>query len=261
MRLATFQDAFATALVDGACADAAVLLADVVTQPGFAVYRNTIAKGCIDALEANYAALVRLVGAACFRAVAHEYVRRHPPSSPVLLGYGVGFADFLSNVEALHSVPYLADVARLDRFWTETHVAADAQPMSARALVGLSPEALSQHVLTLHPATRWRWCEAHPAYAIWRCNRGETQADAALPPVWCGDGALFTRCAGVVTTRAAGQGTCALLDAFSCGRSVGSAVAEALAVEPGMDFRAVMAELLSGCAFAAPMQPIGNEED
>ena len=30
-------------------------------QPAFAVYRNTVMKACIDALQANYPAVTRLV--------------------------------------------------------------------------------------------------------------------------------------------------------------------------------------------------------
>jgi hypothetical protein len=46
-------------------------------SPALAVYRNTVAKGCIDALQANYPAVHTLVGSdwlarhgACLRAPA-----------------------------------------------------------------------------------------------------------------------------------------------------------------------------------------------
>ena len=50
--LAAFQDAFVAALT-GAPGSAAGEVAALVGQPGFAVYRNTLAKGCVDALRAG----------------------------------------------------------------------------------------------------------------------------------------------------------------------------------------------------------------
>jgi len=61
MRLADYQDAFAQALL---AEDAAVApqLAYLVAQPGLADYRNTVLKGCIDAVQANFPTVARLVG-------------------------------------------------------------------------------------------------------------------------------------------------------------------------------------------------------
>ena len=45
---------------------------------GIAVYRNTSIKGRIDALEANYPTVSRLVGTEWFRAAAREFVEAEP---------------------------------------------------------------------------------------------------------------------------------------------------------------------------------------
>ena len=66
MQLSTFQDSFSAALL-GQAADAPWLSA-LESQPGFAVYRNTVLKGCIDALQANYPTVCQLVGDDWFRA-------------------------------------------------------------------------------------------------------------------------------------------------------------------------------------------------
>ena len=59
--LARFQDAFAHALFTADAVPAGEIAA-LTAQPAFAVYRNTVMKGCIDALQANYPAVLRLVG-------------------------------------------------------------------------------------------------------------------------------------------------------------------------------------------------------
>ena len=51
MDVAAYQDAFAAALLaNGAVASPSPMVERLRRQPGFAVYRNTVMKGCIDAL-------------------------------------------------------------------------------------------------------------------------------------------------------------------------------------------------------------------
>ena len=78
--LGAFQDAFVAALT-GAPDSAAGEVAALVGQPGFAVYRNTLAKGCVDALRANFPTVERLVGEEWFAAAATLYARQMPPRS------------------------------------------------------------------------------------------------------------------------------------------------------------------------------------
>ena len=79
MRLSDFQDGLASALLPppGASVPPPAWLDALLAQPGFAVYRNTVAKGCIDALQANYPSVHALVGADWLRAAAHAFVHQH----------------------------------------------------------------------------------------------------------------------------------------------------------------------------------------
>ena len=65
-RLAAFEDAFGTALfVEPRSSATAPLPPDVAAlarQPAFAVYRNTVVRGLVDAIVANHPAVARLVG-------------------------------------------------------------------------------------------------------------------------------------------------------------------------------------------------------
>ena len=88
MQLSTFQDGFSAALL-GPPADAPWLSA-LESQPGFAVYRNTVLKGCIDALQANYPTVCQLVGDDWFRAAAAVFARSQPPREGLLVDYGAG---------------------------------------------------------------------------------------------------------------------------------------------------------------------------
>src|SRR5690606_15015602 len=80
----------------------------------FAVYRNNVVVGLVNALAARFPALQRIVGEEFFRAMAQLYVRAHPPRSRLLMEYGDGFADFIAAFEPAAELPYLADIARLE---------------------------------------------------------------------------------------------------------------------------------------------------
>jgi hypothetical protein len=256
--LATFQDAFARALLAAdPAADAAAGIGALAAQPGFAVYRNTVMKGCIDALQANYPAVARLVGEEWFRAAAAVFVREALPAQPTLLDYGAGFAEFLSSFAPAAELPYLADVARLDRRWSEAHIAADAPLLDAAALAALAPEAMSHRRLRLHPAARWLWRDELPVFSIWSRNRA---GDADLGDLaWHGEGALLTRPRDEVLHGPLCAAGAAFLDACARGEVLRDAVTAALDTDGQADLAVLTDQLLQAGAFSA-LEPIDHEE-
>lgn len=244
--LALFQDEFAQALLDPA-ATPGDSIAGLTRQPGFAVYRNTVMKGCIDALQANYPAVARLVGEEWFRAAAGVYVRSALPAAPTLLYYGEGFADFLAGFEPAAELPYLPAVARLDRFWTEAHAARDEAPLPAAAIASLNAEALGNAVLHPHAAARWAWCGEHPAYSIWSRNRAPGEEPVEFD--WTHHGALITRPESSVQWMALDAAGCAFMDACAAGLPLADAAGAALNASPQANLMQLMAELLQAGAF------------
>jgi hypothetical protein len=245
--LASFQDAFARAvLAPGPDANAGV--AALVAQPAFAVYRNTIMKSCIDALQANYPAVARLVGEEWFRAAAAIYVREELPSNPTLLRYGADFSDFLSRFEPATDLPYLPGVARLDRLWTEVHTAPDEEALDPAAVARLAPDALAGVRLHPHPAARWAWFDEAPIYTIWSRNRTSSGVfDADLD--WRSEGALLVRPRDTVEWMALDAAGCVFLDACAAGCTLAGAAQAALQVQDEVDFTRLMSALLEAGAF------------
>lgn len=248
MTLAQFQAAFAEALFDRAAT-----AGGLAARPAFAVYRNTVMKGCIDALEANHPSVLRLVGSAWFRAAAALYVAVQPPRDGRLLHYGEGFAGFLADFERARELGYLPDVARLDHAWTQAHAAADAEPVDRGWLAALDPEALGHAHLAPHPAAHWHWFADAPVYTIWQRNRSGTGLDAPL--AWQGEGALLTRPGDTVLWCAASRAECAFLDACAEGLTLGDAAAAALAVAPDVDLAQLLAHLLRAGALISIATP------
>jgi hypothetical protein len=239
--LTQFQDAFVEALYGRTPTDTRV--SALVEQPGFSVYRNTVFKGCIDALRANFPAVARLVGDEWFRAVAAEYVRISPPRDERLLHYGDGFSDFLASFGPARSLPYLAGVAQLDYFWLEAHFAADESYVTPSDFVAWQPELLEQATLRLHASTRWQWFADKPVYTIWRVNREQINVPDNLP--WRGEGAMFVRPASEVRWLPLSEGGCGFLDACAMGQSLELAATQALSVQAEIDLGELVSLLLA----------------
>ncbi len=231
--LASFQSGFADALVDPDVTGA------LAAQPGFAVYRNTPLKAGVDALIANYPTIDTILGNEAFGAVGLIYARQFRPVSPILCDYGAGFADFLAASPLAEDLPYLADVARIDRLWTEAFFAADA-PALAPALEATLIASLANGIV-MHPASRHLWLGT-PAATIWLAHQ---QAPfKAIEPVWQGEGVHVTRSEGAVAVERVSAADIVLLDALAGGATILAAAEAMLAAFSDVDLAAIFARLL-----------------
>src|SRR5438105_4199994 len=97
--LADRQRAFSAALIDRDRAVPRGLVGpDGEPSPRrFRVYRNNIVASLTEALSDMFPAVCRIVGEDFFRAMARTYLLANPPVSPILLGYGGSFADFIAG--------------------------------------------------------------------------------------------------------------------------------------------------------------------
>ncbi|NJD89057.1 MAG: DUF2063 domain-containing protein [Betaproteobacteria bacterium] len=244
--LSRFQESFSQAMISGhEPEDPSV--ANLVAQPAFAVYRNTVMKGCVDALQANFPAVARLVGDEWFRAAAAEFAAGELPREPSLLAYGDAFPAFLAGFPPASELPYLADVARLDRLWTEAHAAADAPAIGREAFSCRDPGELETAVLQPHPAARWAWFGQAPIFSIWRRNREEGADEGEL--AWQGEGALLTRPGDAVQWTAIDGPACRFLDACSRSLALDDALAAALEADPEANVVRLVNALLDAGAF------------
>ena len=222
-------------------------------MPGFAVYRNSVMKACVDALEANFPAVTRLVGSEWMRAAAAAYAQEELPCGPMLLDYGATFPAFLAAFAPASDLLWLPAVATLDRLWIESHMAADAQPLDAACLAAIEPSRLLDVRLQPHPAARWTACKRSPAYTIWSRNRTETADGPEIE--WLPEGALLTRPQEVVLHRLLRPAGLAFMDACTAGHTLCEATLAALDAEPEADLPALVRLLLDAGAFTAVVSP------
>jgi hypothetical protein len=242
--LLAFQDAFVAALA-GQRAALSPWLAPDAGDAGLSVYRNTIAKGCVDALAANFPTVRGMVGEDWFDAAAAVFAREAPPTSPALLDYGEDFAAWLDRFPPAQDTPYLAGISHLDRLWTEALFAAEAPVLTAERLAALLPEALAGTRLRLHPSVRFAAFDAGLP-SLWSAAR------AGYEDLEVSDQAetlLLIRDRGSVAHRVIGAAETEFLRACRDGQTSAEAAERAFTADPAVDFAALFARLIADGAF------------
>ena len=250
------QRLFAAALLDPDAPCPAGLTAWNGSDPTrrFAVYRNNVVVSLIDALADTFPVTLELVGEAFFRAIAGLFVRAAPPGSVLLAEYGEGFPAFIEQFEPARSVPYLADVARLELLRVRAFHAADADPISpeqiARALA--DPERLPALRATGHPSLGVLRSD-YAVASLWAAHQGHgdlTQVNPFVP-----ESALIVRAGLEVLVVALPPGGDALAASLADGLPLGQAAALALVAREDFDLTAPLALLLRVGALTALVLP------
>lgn len=222
------QTAFSAALLDPERCCPAGLRAWNGSDPAarLAVHRNNVVSGWVDALAETFPVVQQLVGEAFFRAMAGVFVRQSPPRSAVLAHYGQDFPSFIAAFSPAASVPYLADVGRLEAARVRAYHAADAEPVSA-AMVNLaltSGERMGELRIGCHPSVS---VVASPfaVVSLWAAHQGDAELEhlSADGP----EGALVVRQGLDVLVLAVHEGAACFVAALQEGQDLGSAAATA----------------------------------
>ncbi|MBI2737113.1 MAG: putative DNA-binding domain-containing protein [Rhodospirillales bacterium] len=250
-RLAERQRDFSAALLDAALPVPPGLVGPD-GEPSvrrFAVYRNNVVASLTEALMAAFPAVCRIVGDEFFRAMARSYVRSDPPTSPILLDYGAGFPDFVATFEPAMTLPYLPDVARIERAWIEAYHAPEALALQVSDLADIEADRLAEIHLALHPSLRIVRSRL-PALTIWRMN----VANGVPGPVDLAAGeedTLVARPAAEVEVRSMPPGGAEFVTSLADGKSIAKAMKAAVTAAPRFDLSGNLAGLIGAGVFVA----------
>lgn len=137
----------------------------------FGIYRNNSLLSLTEALAVNFPVTVRLVDDRFFRWVSQGFIRQHPPREARLCAYGAELPAYLARLPACRTVPYVAEVARLEWAIALSLQAEEVVSCSIAALSRLGNDAGAarlrlQRSLQLIPA---RW----PVVEIWSAHQKE----------------------------------------------------------------------------------------
>jgi hypothetical protein len=224
----------------------ALLLASIGDAPRAAarlgIYKNNVFARLIEALEASYPVVKRLVGDAFFRFAAQSYIGAHPPRAALLQRYGQGFPAFLARLSPAASVPYLPDVARLERLYTRAFHAANRRPLDA-----MSAKA-ARNGLKLHPAVGLM-TSPHPVSRIFALHRKPEVEETEIP--WEPEWLLVSRPHGHVEIRRLSAAVYAMAKALEKGHSPVATTEIAHATGERFEPEKALAALLASGAFVA----------
>lgn len=223
---------FASALCD---ADAA--LPEGLASPAgtdlsdrFAVYRNNVHVSLVESLAAGFPITRAHVGEDFFRAMARAHVQRSKPRSAQLLHHGEDFPDFIRTFGPAASLPWLPDLASLERAWSQSWAAADAPALPITALRERRADELLQMRVCVHPAVRLLR-SAWPVADLWEAHQGP---DADLSTLeWSSQNVLLCRPHAEVLLRRVNDEAADFIAALLAGDSIESAAARAPALDAG----------------------------
>lgn len=213
----------------------------------FGIYRNNVTVSLVTALSEVFPTVQNLVGEEFFRAMARLYVQDNAPTSRLLFEYGATFPDFVQQFEPAADLPFLPDVARLERLWLDSFHAADAAPLDGTVLQRILPEQLANLTFVPHPATRLLRAQ-HAAVTIMARDRAGEPLDG-LDPFVPEDG-LITRPAYDPEIRHLPVGGADFVGLLIEGHTLGEAAGAALSTDPGFNLPAAISAIIEAGAFS-----------
>lgn len=214
----------------------------------FAVYRNNVCVGLVDALAERFPVCRRLVGDEFFRAMARRYVRNFLPRTPMLFEYGDDFPTFVASFEPARELPYLSDVARLEYAIGQAYHAENAAPLTMDAIRALHLDRLEEATATLHPSTHVV-ASQFPIVSIWRRH----MSDENTTPLELDrdEEALVVRPELAVVVALLPAGGSAFVRALQAGGTFEQAVTAAIGIAAGFDLTTCLQALFLAEAFVA----------
>ena len=139
----------------------------------FSIYRGSIYAGLKKALAETYPVTNDLVGEDFFNAMLGQYITEYPCRVQDLNDYGEELAGFVQGLPQARSVPYLADLARLEWFYNiATNVAIQQNNLSELSL--LTEEQYSQIKLAL-PNGSCLLSSCYPVDDIWNLQQDDNE--------------------------------------------------------------------------------------
>lgn len=158
------------------------------------IYAQMYCARLLDALLEDFPRIAAIVGEDRFRDLGRAYLRHHPSTQPSLKYLSVHFAEFLATQTVGTSLPFLCDLARLERTRVDVFGAPDGDVLRLDDLQNLPPEAWATVRFRVIPALTTLTC-AWPVQRVWK-EESFTASDELEPAptvlrVWRQDFAVY----------------------------------------------------------------------
>jgi hypothetical protein len=179
------------------------------------IHRNNYKETLTTSLKAIFPVVQAFVGEAFFEAAAKQFVLASPPDKAQLVEYGRALADFYDTYEHAVSVPYVADLLRLE--WA-VHVIQNSDEREPINVIEVD-EALSNMTLAIVPQMQVISSD-HPILSLWMVGTGQMPPEAVHVEQE-GQNALVIRVDGAVQLQAINDVQLELVKSFHEGNFTG----------------------------------------
>lgn len=180
------------------------------------VYAHGYMARIVEVVGLEYAAIHRILGEEAFEALLARYLGVFPPRSFDLGRVGNRLAGFLEFDRLTVELPFLPDLAQLERKIAECFVAADDTPATWESLRRRSPEELLRLRFGLLPGVavlRSAW----PLHELWACRFEEDDDAVSIALEGRPASVLVFRRDGQVRLEVVTEAEAVLVEAASCG--------------------------------------------
>lgn len=250
--LTDLQNSFAGALVDPEHAIPADLIAGSRNAHRFDVHRNNMVVGLTEILADHFPVCRRIVGDDFFAAMARAFVARHKPASPMLMTYGDELPVFIEEFHPAREVPYLADVARVERAWRRAYHCVEQVSLPLETITLLSAQDLMAARLALHPSLQLV-PSRYPIATIWTAHQPGNEP-AEMQDIRA-ENALVLRSDTEVAVRGLSTGAATFISSIGRDTPTGEAAALALAGFRDFDFGNSLVDLFGSGAVVGLSSP------
>jgi Putative DNA-binding domain len=224
-----------------------------------AIYRNNTQANLRNALRSDYPVIERLTGREFFDHVANAYLAATPSRSGDVGEFGADFPQFLAAFPAAASLPYLADVARLERAWCDVFLAADVAAGEFSGLAAIPPERLGGLRFSANPAMRLV-SSPYPVLSIWKVNQPGCTGDDSVRLDAGAEHVLLRRRGAAVELHPVGLAEYAWLEAMVAGSSLAEAVDAAFNLQQDFDLPANLRRHIVEESFVSFIEDQNNEK-
>ena len=118
------------------------------------IYANMYFYRILDALKEDFPATLAVLGNDNFHNLVTGYILEHPPTDPSITHSGSHLAYYLRDHPMREDVPYVADLARLERATVEVFLGPDAPALEQDALRAIAVKDWPSMKLKLHPSAQ-----------------------------------------------------------------------------------------------------------
>jgi hypothetical protein len=123
------------------------------------IYANAYFYRLLDIFKEDFPCTYAVLGEVNFHNLITGYLIEYPPSAPSVLYAGRDLPHYLETISGparipVPQLPFLADLARLERACIEVFHGADAEALEQSSLRDLTPESWPTLRIRLHPASQ-----------------------------------------------------------------------------------------------------------